>query len=885
MGFRRITTHAISKPGRFWGEMLFSKFLFTDKDHRRVLWCFILIRIGVNLPRKSSFVTLTKLLFTRVEESINDIKDQELQKEVSDLFHIFGHSYLYSLKDTYPSYSEYRSGTRRHREYASTIILGYNKAGTLADKIQLQSRTLDKVEAMSEDWFVGRYLYDKWRKIASISGLQYMSSDSNETLAGERKFSKFSRGLKHLSGMIASFYEGDVLQAIAEQRAAEGYKGSFRGTIFEVEFIFFSFLLLSQGNSSGKVNKKLRSLALKLAYFQKLNPYSFSFFATMATGEIHRIQGSYEKALYFFERAKKHGNYFESFEFCGLASEMQAKLWILEGNRELGKKLLNDSIDFYKDGGFISRARFLADGNASIIESSIKDKNKRSDTQIVSLNDYAFRLMKLNREEDILDAYGDMIEKVHTTIGGKCFYRRGNDENWLTIFEWTGKGGQRVVPVYVSDKTQLGYIENIASGKRIDDLSIAGHLLYENDGSAIVTVFEVLAKEFKGNNHDSNNFLSLLSGITGSRLGSLFREFKLTKDLAFQTGRFKMYREVTLINSLELEQFLNDSTRQLAKSKNLLNQGQYIRAGSYLKIRTRIQAMYLESKNLGLEALQGVCEATIASCEVASDVGGDREIADISNYLKECQGILDLYLDVTKELKGVQSEVKAETIGDLIKKLAQTDLDDISPDENVHREIIGKAKSIADFDLEDIIAELKEKIDTEALKLNKRSPNIRVHNGSFRFDSSLVNVYVTVLWELIKNSMMYGIESPSKRFESHKSVKGLIEINVEQDGIEFWDDGVGLDIRWLQSKGEELGLLSQGAQHNLEDIANLIFNPRVSKGESDNKNEGLSYVRAILAKAGAEIVVKLLNQSSRAEDHIAFVYYISLPKKSNESVA
>lgn len=108
-----------------------------------------------------------------------------------------------------------------------------------------------------------------------------------------------------------------------------------------------------------------------------------------------------------------------------------------------------------------------------------------------------------------------------------------------------------------------------------------------------------------------------------------------------------------------------------------------------------------------------------------------------------------------------------------------------------------------------------------------------------------IEPFKDIMIQLIRNSMVHGIESPNDRITAGKGIKGKIEIGLAQTNklisINYKDDGNGLHLKKIMTKAVENGLVTESDLVKMrdKDVADLIFNEAFSTANHEaDKNAG-----------------------------------------------
>lgn len=149
-----------------------------------------------------------------------------------------------------------------------------------------------------------------------------------------------------------------------------------------------------------------------------------------------------------------------------------------------------------------------------------------------------------------------------------------------------------------------------------------------------------------------------------------------------------------------------------------------------------------------------------------------------------------------------------------------------------------------------------------AKEIDKRV-NLEIRGGTTEVDRGVLEKMAAPFEHLVRNSIVHGLERPEERQRAGKADTGEVTIEVRQEGNEiivvFSDDGAGLDLPRIRSRGEEKGLIAPGAAVTDRDLTELIFAPGFSTAtevtELAGRGVGMDVVRAELASFGGRIAV------------------------------
>jgi chemosensory pili system protein ChpA (sensor histidine kinase/response regulator) len=114
---------------------------------------------------------------------------------------------------------------------------------------------------------------------------------------------------------------------------------------------------------------------------------------------------------------------------------------------------------------------------------------------------------------------------------------------------------------------------------------------------------------------------------------------------------------------------------------------------------------------------------------------------------------------------------------------------------------------------------------------------------------------------MLRNSVVHGIELPAERSAAGKDPTGTIRVRVSQVGnevgVEFGDDGRGLDLPRIRERALDRGLLQPDVVASDEELAQLIFVPGFSTAgtvsELAGRGIGMDVVRSEVNAMGGRI--------------------------------
>ena len=147
----------------------------------------------------------------------------------------------------------------------------------------------------------------------------------------------------------------------------------------------------------------------------------------------------------------------------------------------------------------------------------------------------------------------------------------------------------------------------------------------------------------------------------------------------------------------------------------------------------------------------------------------------------------------------------------------------------------------------------------QAAKETGKQVRLDIAGGSIEVDRGVLDRMTGSFEHLLRNCVTHGIEAPDARQAAGKDPTGSVIVAISQEGnevgIEFRDDGSGLDLGRIRAKGLDMGLIDAGAGD--KELANLIFTPGFSTASSvtelSGRGVGMDVVRSEVVSMGGRI--------------------------------
>ncbi|HEX6708409.1 MAG TPA: Hpt domain-containing protein [Albitalea sp.] len=149
----------------------------------------------------------------------------------------------------------------------------------------------------------------------------------------------------------------------------------------------------------------------------------------------------------------------------------------------------------------------------------------------------------------------------------------------------------------------------------------------------------------------------------------------------------------------------------------------------------------------------------------------------------------------------------------------------------------------------------------QAAKETGKHVRLDIVGGSIEVDRGVLDRMTGAFEHLLRNSVTHGIESPEQRAGAGKDGTGSIIVSLSHEGnevgVEFRDDGAGLNLNRIRDKGIAMGLIEANAEYSDAELANLIFTSGFSTAdrvtELAGRGIGMDVVRAEVNAMGGRI--------------------------------
>lgn len=164
---------------------------------------------------------------------------------------------------------------------------------------------------------------------------------------------------------------------------------------------------------------------------------------------------------------------------------------------------------------------------------------------------------------------------------------------------------------------------------------------------------------------------------------------------------------------------------------------------------------------------------------------------------------------------------------------------------------------------EKLVSTLREGAAKISQEMNKRVEFQFENDGGFSIPERYKTDIKDILLQLIRNSVVHGIELPEDRIQKKKLENGLIKVTISEVNdrlsLHYFDDGQGLDLNKIMQKAltEKLISAEQITSFSTKDIGRLLFKDGFTTAHEVNQHagrgQGMSLIGRIIKKLDGDI--------------------------------
>ena len=383
--------------------------------------------------------------------------------------------------------------------------------------------------------------------------------------------------------------------------------------------------------------------------------------------------------------------------------------------------------------------------------------------------------------------------------------------------------------------------ESDLKGKRFTDILSASFAAHEM-GAVKDYMQMIFDRTFDVETLNEINPLHELNYIDSSGFKKIFNCTFLTVDLAEgETVVLVTIYDVTA--QTELKERLQREERKRQEEMSSLFELIQVEPATFKAFREDVEAEFdridktlsdsgLSSKEVLVEIYQSIHAIKSNAVTLGLNNFGTKahEVESEIKKLRDAEGeaLFDDMLHLTIEIERLALEKESFKL--ILEKIDAFKLDgeNRKSNENVFLESLTQAASKAATDMEKKVRFVAAEIDSEAIEKGPR------------------RVMKEVLMQLIRNSVVHGVEPPDERVSKGKSETGTIRLSIKHSDnsihVKLSDDGRGLDFGKIREKAVSMNLLNGEEAENKNQLLKTIFSPGFSTAENE---EGMHAGRGI----------------------------------------
>jgi two-component system chemotaxis sensor kinase CheA len=335
--------------------------------------------------------------------------------------------------------------------------------------------------------------------------------------------------------------------------------------------------------------------------------------------------------------------------------------------------------------------------------------------------------------------------------------------------------------------------------------------------------------------------------------------------------------------------------------------------------RVELQERLAEEESKRQEEMQAVFELIQVEPDVFADFMGDMEFefGNIDNILKNDKMTAhEALVKVYQSVHAIKSNAvilglnvfgnKVHNLESKIKKMREQegevpfvemlnltmDIEKISQEKDGFRDIIEKLQSYAGSagsggggtgerqNVKVLIESLSKTASRAAEDLGKKVQFIANDVDAEAIDRGPRRAMKEILMQLIRNSVVHGVEAPDARVEKGKNETGSIKLSIKltEDHknihMKLSDDGKGLDYNKIAKRAIENNVIKKEDANNKDMLLKAIFAPGFSTADEEGvhagRGIGLNLVRDRVKEVNGTIKLK-------SEPDKGIIFFVSVP--------
>jgi two-component system chemotaxis sensor kinase CheA len=329
---------------------------------------------------------------------------------------------------------------------------------------------------------------------------------------------------------------------------------------------------------------------------------------------------------------------------------------------------------------------------------------------------------------------------------------------------------------------------------------------------------------------------------------------KLAEEEAKRQEEMQSFFELVQVEPDVFSDFSEDMEYEFDNIDKILKNQDFSAHDVLVKVYQSVHAIKSNAVILGLNVFGNKVHNLESKIKKLREIEGDVPFAEMLNLTMEIEKIArekDGFRDILDKLQsyGRSSGGKRQNVKVLTESLA-------------------KAASKASEDMEKRVRFVVDDIEPEAIDKGPR------------------RVIKEILTQLVRNSVVHGIEKPDDRKAKGKKEIGFIRLSIkmtddhENINIKLSDDGKGLDYKKISEKAISSKMIKKEDADNKDALIKAIFAPGFStadiEGVHAGRGIGLNLVRDRVKEINGSIKL-------RSETDKGIVFFVSIPVPKKEA--
>ncbi|HYX39568.1 MAG TPA: 7TM diverse intracellular signaling domain-containing protein [Oligoflexus sp.] len=359
-----------------------------------------------------------------------------------------------------------------------------------------------------------------------------------------------------------------------------------------------------------------------------------------------------------------------------------------------------------------------------------------------------------------------------------------------------------------------------------------------------------------------------------------------------QEEDMRMIQEILRISEDRFRMFIHKSREYLLHNRQLIEGGG--QNGSTDAVRQLFMNMHTlkgAARTYFLHSIASMSHDIVQSYHALQHEKDTWNQGRLLQDLERISALIDHYAQLGRERMGGNKEssiglTRSRALESLnrMKTLLHEKLSPAAQD--ILQEVEGTLAEGCYSSLKDIVDDACKNMDALAQELKKAVPELRLPGQPIVLKDQGAEVLHSIFGHLLRNSLDHGLETPTERQSLGKHPAGTIimEAVAVHDALilYFGDDGRGLDLRKIEERGRQRGLLDRMQTYSDESVAELMFQSGFSTKdditEISGRGVGMDAVRSYLNAAGGDIVIEFLNVAD-SQRRRAFRFVMRLPNE------